>query len=72
MKLLIPPIVVLSNKIRGLTMRRYPRDFTGYGRTTPSVRWPNGARIAVQFVLNFEEGAENNILHGDDASEAFL
>ena len=53
-------------------MRRYPRDFTGYGKTPPSVRWPNGAKIAVQFVLNFEEGAENNILHGDDASEAFL
>jgi putative urate catabolism protein len=50
----------------------YPRDLVGYGRTPPDPQWPGGARIAVQFVLNYEEGAENSILHGDPASEAFL
>src|SRR5258706_7261862 len=50
----------------------YPRDLQGYGRNPPDPRWPGGARIAVQFVVNFEEGGENNILHGDRASEAFL
>lgn len=50
----------------------YPRDLRGYGRTPPDPHWPGGARIAVQFVLNYEEGGENNILHGDVASEAFL
>jgi putative urate catabolism protein len=50
----------------------YPRDLVGYGRETPDPRWPGGARIAVQFVINYEEGGENNILHGDAASEAFL
>jgi putative urate catabolism protein len=49
-----------------------PRDFVGYGRTPPHARWPNGARIAVQFVLNHEEGAENSVLDGDAASETFL
>ena len=44
----------------------------GYGRNPPDPRWPGGARIAVQFVLNYEEGGENCILHGDAASEAFL
>ena len=51
---------------------RYPRDMTGYGGTPPEANWPNGARIAVQIVVNYEEGGENNILHGDAASEAFL
>jgi allantoinase len=50
----------------------YPRDLQGYGRRPPHPRWPNGARIAVQFVLNHEEGAENNVLDGDPASETFL
>nr|WP_181017833.1 allantoinase PuuE [Sneathiella aquimaris] len=50
----------------------YPRDMIGYGAETPDPEWPGKARIAVQFVLNYEEGGENNILHGDDASEAFL
>jgi allantoinase len=50
----------------------YPRDLAGYGREVPHARWPNGARIAVQFVLNYEEGGENSVLHGDDASEQFL
>ena len=48
------------------------RDLIGYGATPPDPRWPNGARVAVQFVVNFEEGAENNILNGDAGSEAFL
>jgi len=51
---------------------RYPRDMTGYGANPPDPHWPNGARIAVQIVVNYEEGGENNILHGDAASEAFL
>ncbi len=50
----------------------YPRDLAGYGRTPPDPRWPGGARLAVQFVVNFEEGGESSILHGDPASEAFL
>ncbi|MBR0795296.1 allantoinase PuuE [Bradyrhizobium jicamae] len=50
----------------------YPRDLVGYGRTLPQVTWPRGARVAVQFVLNYEEGSENCVLHGDASSEAFL
>ncbi len=50
----------------------YPRDLVGYGRNPPDPDWPGGARIAVQFVINYEEGGENCILHGDEASEAFL
>ncbi|MGL4812419.1 MAG: allantoinase, partial [Beijerinckiaceae bacterium] len=50
----------------------YPRDMIGYGRNPPDARWPGRARIALQFVINYEEGGENNILHGDAASEAFL
>ena len=50
----------------------YPRDLTGYGAHAPHARWPGGARIALQFVINYEEGGENCILHGDAASEAFL
>ncbi|WP_319533113.1 allantoinase PuuE [uncultured Cohaesibacter sp.] len=53
-------------------MKRYPRDLSGYGATPPKAEWPNGAKIAVQFVINYEEGGENCILHGDAASEAFL
>ncbi|QFS83689.1 Uric acid degradation bifunctional protein [Roseivivax sp. THAF40] len=53
-------------------MHRYPRDMTGYGPNAPDPQWPGGAKIAVQIVLNYEEGGENNILHGDAASEAFL
>ena len=50
----------------------YPRDLQGYGPTPPHARWPGAARVAVQFVVNYEEGGENCILHGDAASEAFL
>jgi OHCU decarboxylase len=55
-----------------MTTDNYPRDLVGYGRNPPHPRWPNGARVAVQFVINYEEGGENCILHGDAASEAFL
>ena len=51
---------------------RYPRNMQGYGANPPDAKWPGGAHVAVQFVLNYEEGGENNILHGDAASEAFL
>jgi len=51
---------------------RYPRDLLGYGRSPPDPRWPGKARLALQFVVNYEEGGENSILHGDPASEAFL
>ena len=50
----------------------YPRDLVGYGRNPPHAQWPGKARIAVQFVLNYEEGGENSVLHGDAGSEQFL
>ena len=53
-------------------MTSYPRDMIGYAGTPPHANWPGGAKIAVQFVLNYEEGGENAILHGDPASETFL
>ena len=53
-------------------MGDYPRDLIGYNGQPPHAQWPDGARIAVQFVLNYEEGGENSILHGDSASEMFL
>ncbi len=53
-------------------MQRYPRDLRGYGPQTPDPKWPGGAKIAVQFVVNYEEGGENCLLHGDPHSEAFL
>jgi len=53
-------------------MSGYPRDMIGYGRNPPDARWPGGARLALQIVLNYEEGAENSVLHGDPASETFL
>jgi allantoinase len=54
------------------TYHNYPRDLVGYGAQPPHARWPDGARIALQFVLNYEEGGENCVLHGDRASETFL
>jgi putative urate catabolism protein len=51
---------------------KYPRDMTGYGRDWPHPGWPGDARVAVQFVINYEEGAESNVLHGDPASESLL
>ncbi|MBT3833778.1 MAG: allantoinase PuuE [Gammaproteobacteria bacterium] len=50
----------------------YPRDMIGYGATPPAANWPGSARLALSFVINYEEGGENNILHGDPASETFL
>jgi putative urate catabolism protein len=55
-----------------LSTSSYPRDLTGYGAKPPKPKWPGSARVALQFVLNYEEGGENAILHGDKASEAFL
>ncbi|WP_089174684.1 allantoinase PuuE [Bosea sp. AS-1] len=55
-----------------MSQTTYPRDLKGYGRTPPHPHWPGEARIAVQFVINYEEGGENCVLHGDAASEAFL
>jgi allantoinase len=54
------------------TTRPYPRDLVGYGRHVPQAQWPGRARVAVQFVLNYEEGGENAVLHGDAGSEQFL
>jgi allantoinase len=54
------------------TYDNYPRDMIGYGPTPPHAQWPNQARVALQFVLNYEEGGENNVLHGDAGSETFL
>jgi allantoinase len=51
---------------------QYPRDLIGYGARPPKAKWPGGARVALNFVLNYEEGGESSILHGDKASEAFL
>ncbi len=50
----------------------YPRDLVGYGAQPPNAQWPGSARVALQFVLNYEEGGENSVLHGDAGSEAFL
>lgn len=50
----------------------YPRDLVGYGEHPPAAQWPGGARVALQFVINYEEGGENCVLHGDESSEAFL
>ena len=55
-----------------MSSETYPRDMLGYGATPPPAAWPGNARVAVQFVINYEEGGENCILHGDEASEAFL
>jgi len=52
--------------------RAYPRDLVGYAGSPPQANWPGGARIAVQFVLNYEEGGENSVLHGDEGAESFL
>ena len=54
------------------SLSNYPRNMTGYGKDSVHPNWPNKARVAVQFVLNYEEGGENSVLHGDNASETFL
>ena len=53
-------------------VKKYSRDMVGYGSKGIKVKWPNNSRIAVQFVLNYEEGAENCVLNGDKTSEIFL
>ncbi|MEM7170706.1 MAG: allantoinase PuuE [Pseudomonadota bacterium] len=55
-----------------MTSLSYPRDMVGYGPHPPQANWPNGARLALQFVMNYEEGGEYCLLHGDDHSESFL
>ena len=55
-----------------MTNNNYPRDLIGYGKNPPNANWPGGARVALQFVLNYEEGGENCVLHGDAGSEQFL
>ena len=62
----------MSNRKPSTAQALYPRDLIGYGRNPPPARWPGKARIAVQFVLNYEEGGENSVLHGDAGSEQFL
>ncbi len=57
---------------RAVVSRSYPRDMRGYGAQPPDPRWPDGARLALQIVLNYEEGGESCVLHGDAASETFL
>lgn len=52
--------------------KKYPRDMVGYGQKLPKVKWPNNAKLALQIVLNYEEGSENCVLHGDKTSEVFL
>ena len=59
-------------KYHSNTNKKYPRDMVGYGSKKLEVKWPNNAKIALQFVLNYEEGAENCVLHGDKTSEVFL
>ena len=55
-----------------MSTSNYPRDLAGYAGKPPEPKWPRSARVALQFVLNYEEGGENSVLHGDKASEAFL
>ena len=55
-----------------MTNNNYPRDLIGYCKNPPNANWPGGARVALQFVLNYEEGGENCVLHGDAGSEQFL
>jgi putative urate catabolism protein len=62
----------MRNEASVMTLSSYPRDLLGYGRSPPQPHWPAAAHIAVQFVINYEEGGENSILHGDLASESFL
>lgn len=65
-------IVAAALKSTALGKKPYPRDLYGYGPTTPDPKWPGGAKVAVNFVLNYEEGGERSILHGDKVSETYL
>ena len=62
----------MSDSLQDAPRPNYPRDMVGYGAQPPHPQWPTNARLALQFVINYEEGGENCILHGDPASEAFL
>ncbi|HSW08397.1 allantoinase PuuE [Aquabacterium sp.] len=62
----------MSTPSSAADIERYPRDLRGYGRKPPAAMWPGRARVALQFVLNYEEGGENSVLHGDAGSEQFL
>lgn len=64
-------MMVMSQSVYDTTLP-YPRDLVGYGRTPPHAQWPHQSRVAVQFVLNYEEGGENHVWHGDAGSEQFL
>jgi OHCU decarboxylase len=66
------PDLIAEKTNRSTEMNRYPRDMRGYEGKPPNPQWPGEAKVAVQFVLNYEEGGENCVLHGDAASEAFL
>jgi putative urate catabolism protein len=63
---------IMSRPENAMTSEPYPRDLVGYGGQPPHARWPNGARLALSMVLNYEEGGEACVLHGDPASEAYL
>ena len=63
---------IINLNIRRPLVQRYPRNLTGHGATPPDAKWPNGAKLAISLVLNYEEGGENCLLHGDAASEGFL
>ncbi|MEN6670580.1 allantoinase PuuE [Psychrobacter sp. B38] len=63
---------MIQKVISDFDQDNYPRDLKGYGDNPPKAKWPGGAKIAVQFVLNIEEGAENSVIHGDGQSERFL
>ena len=65
-------LTAVNNMSHDDSTQAYPRDLIGYGRAQPQVNWPGRAKIAVQFVLNYEEGGENSVLHGDPGSEQFL
>jgi chitin deacetylase len=73
--IILSPVQYYQERIilrKGLPVNRYPRDFRGHGPNPPDARWPGGAKVAISLVLNYEEGGENNLLHGDKSSEAFL
>ena len=67
-----PPPIYPSHPVNTPRLSHYPRDLRGHGRHPPHAHWPKRARVALQFVLNFEEGAESSVLHGDAGSEQFL
>ena len=69
---LLPCLAIQTMPAASTTHAHYPRNLAGHGRHPPHASWPGQARIAVQFVLNYEEGAENSVLHGDAGSETFL